>query len=146
VIERHGLANRVKVISEQVEEVVSLYHAADCCWVPSTREGLPNVMLEALCCGVPVVVNRDLGLAEYVRNGRWGYHVACDPAVFADAAIALMPVIADFRARRKIAAEARDVLDAERLNREFAKHLERILKLPGAGSQGAAKHQPESAR
>jgi glycosyltransferase involved in cell wall biosynthesis len=45
------------VFAGAVDDVPSLLAAADVVFLPSTREGMPGVVLEALSCGVPVVAN-----------------------------------------------------------------------------------------
>src|SRR5207244_2374464 len=45
---------------------------ADCLVNPSIGEGLPNVVLEAMACGVPIIASRVAGndtLVEHRRNG-----------------------------------------------------------------------------
>jgi glycosyltransferase involved in cell wall biosynthesis len=48
-------------------------HRADVLVHPSFEDGLALAPLEALACGVPVVVTDDTGMKEYVVNGRNGY-------------------------------------------------------------------------
>lgn len=127
IIAEKDLTHRVTVIAEQVEQVMPLYHAADCCWLTSLKEGLPNVMLESLCAGVPVLANRDLELTAYIRDGVNGRNAAPSPTAFAQATLDLEPLLRDSDRRNQIAAEARDKFDATRLNREFASRLGRVL-------------------
>lgn len=49
-----------------------LYNAADIYCQPSRSEGMPNSIIEAMCCGLPVVASRVGGVVELVRteNGR----------------------------------------------------------------------------
>jgi glycosyltransferase involved in cell wall biosynthesis len=50
-------------------------------------EGLPNVVLEAMACAVPVIGSRAGGIAEAVEHGRTGFLVPqADPRAIADAA------------------------------------------------------------
>jgi glycosyltransferase involved in cell wall biosynthesis len=52
---------------------------------PSLSEGLGFAPLEALACGVPVVVTEDTGMKEYLRDGCCGYVVPTgDPAAILD--------------------------------------------------------------
>jgi glycosyltransferase involved in cell wall biosynthesis len=60
-----GLAERVRLVGEVApEELARWYAAADLVLLPSTREGRPNVVLEALACGRPVLATDVGGTAE----------------------------------------------------------------------------------
>ena len=55
-VRRHGLAERVRLVSPQPHHLLSTYYrAADVCLVPSRSESFGLVALEAAACGVPVV-------------------------------------------------------------------------------------------
>jgi glycosyltransferase involved in cell wall biosynthesis len=49
------------------------FHRADVVVCPSFEEGLGLVPLEALACGVPVIVTEDTGMKEFVVSGTNGY-------------------------------------------------------------------------
>ena len=50
------------------------------------RDGIPNVIMEALSCGMPVVATDVCGVGEVIRNGETGYLIPQrDPAALADA-------------------------------------------------------------
>jgi glycosyltransferase involved in cell wall biosynthesis len=54
-----GLGGSVKLLGHVGrEKVARLMNAADVLALPSRNEGCPNVVLEALCCGTPVVAAR----------------------------------------------------------------------------------------
>ncbi len=50
-----------------------VYNAADILVHPAVEDNLPNVVVEALCCGVPVVGFNIGGMAEMVSNGQNGF-------------------------------------------------------------------------
>lgn len=54
--------------------------AADMLVLPSHREGLPNVVLEAMACGLPCVAADVSGTRDLVQHGRTGYTYAPDDA------------------------------------------------------------------
>ena len=71
-----GLSNRV-VIRGWVpqSELPVIYRSADIFVLPSTSEGMPNVVLEAMSSGIPVVATRVPGSEELVRDGINGFLV-----------------------------------------------------------------------
>jgi glycosyltransferase involved in cell wall biosynthesis len=48
------------------------YHRADCCVNPSSYEGLPNTVLEAMASALPVVASRVPGNEDLVSHGKTG--------------------------------------------------------------------------
>ena len=53
-------------------DILPLYHQASLFALSSLKEGFPNVVLEAMACGLPVVATRVGGLEEAVEHGRTG--------------------------------------------------------------------------
>jgi teichuronic acid biosynthesis glycosyltransferase TuaC len=63
-----GIAARVHFAGFQPEARMKLYYsAADLTCLPSTEEGWPDVLMESLACGCPVVASRVGGVPEIVR-------------------------------------------------------------------------------
>ena len=74
--------------------------------VPSFTEGLPNVVLEAFCAGVPVVATAVGGTPEVVENGVNGYLVpAGDPASLAQH---LLRILGEGDTAERMGAKGRD--------------------------------------
>ena len=68
------------------DEIPLWMNACDVLCLPSLSEGLPNVVLEAMACGVPVVASRVGGVPEVVREDVNGLLIpACDAAALAAA-------------------------------------------------------------
>ena len=66
---RLGSAERIRFLGAIPQErLATIYNAADVLVLASTREGYPNVLLEALACGTPVVATAVGGVPEVVRD------------------------------------------------------------------------------
>jgi len=68
------LRERVQFLGTR-RDLGPLYNAADGFVLPSRREGLPNVIMEALASGIPVVASRVGGVPELVQEGETGFLV-----------------------------------------------------------------------
>jgi len=92
LIGRSGAAGRVRILDEMPQERLrTVYGAADALVLASTREGWPNVLLEAMACGTPVVAADVGGVREIVAEPVAGRVVGSrDRRAFADAARALL--------------------------------------------------------
>ena len=67
-------------------EIPLWMNSCDALCLPSLNEGLPNVALEALACGLPVVASRVGGVPEIVHEGANGFLVPpADPTALAQA-------------------------------------------------------------
>lgn len=67
-----GLGARVVLAGERPpEQLRDWYRAADVLLLTSRREGRPNVVLEALASGTPVVATAAGGTGELLRDPRW---------------------------------------------------------------------------
>jgi glycosyltransferase involved in cell wall biosynthesis len=93
----------------EVADTRRYYAAMDLLVLPSRREGLPTVVLEAAACGLPSVVTDATGTREAVLHDRTGLVTRRDdPADLAAAVVRL----ADADARARLGAGARSrVLD-----------------------------------
>ncbi len=82
-----GLRGRVRLLGWVMpSEIPEHVAACDVLVLPSRREGCPNVILEALASGRPVVASRVGGVPELLREGENGYLVpAGDPDALAGA-------------------------------------------------------------
>lgn len=68
-----GVADRVRFCGEMKQpELVRYYNAADVTVLASSHEGLPNVILESMACGTPVVATPVGGVPEVMTDPRMG--------------------------------------------------------------------------
>jgi len=85
-----GMGDRVTLPGWQAD-VRGYFEAMDVFALSSLREGLPNVLLEAMALEVPVVATRINGVPRLVQDGRNGFLVeAGDPAALATALLGLL--------------------------------------------------------
>ncbi len=70
---RVGVAGRARFLGAMgQEELRAVYTAADMLVLASSREGWPNVLLEAMACGTPVIATRIGGMPEVVQSHEAG--------------------------------------------------------------------------
>ena len=87
-----------------VDDPSELYGRMDVLALPSLREGLPQVVLEAAAAGVPAVVARATGSVDAVVDGKTGVVVpAGDPARLSSALMDLLNAPAQRRAMGRAA-------------------------------------------
>ena len=71
-----GLLPHGVQILGSVSDVSSLYQQADICVLTSDHEGTPNVLLEAMATGLPVVATKVGGVPDIVFHGQTGFLAA----------------------------------------------------------------------
>jgi teichuronic acid biosynthesis glycosyltransferase TuaC len=80
LISQYGLATYVHFAGARPnDELVFWYNACDLFALMSSKEGWPNVILEAMACGKPVVANRAWGIPEIVCSDDYGCLVPNPP-------------------------------------------------------------------
>jgi glycosyltransferase involved in cell wall biosynthesis len=105
-----GLGERVRLLGYW-SGTVGLYHALDALALSSVREGLPNVLLEALAMQVPVVATSVGGVPWLVRDGESG--LLCPPGVVGALANALGRLLADAELRARLGQGGRALIERE---------------------------------
>jgi glycosyltransferase involved in cell wall biosynthesis len=109
---RLGLAGRITFAGWQRRaEIAERYRAADVFVFPSRDEGMPNVVLEAMASGLPIVATAIAGNEELVRDGENGFLIRPDDA--AALAAALGRILADNARREAMGRASRARIEAE---------------------------------
>jgi len=67
--------DRLRFVGVQ-QDVQPFYHAADGLLLPTLYDPFPNVVLEAMACGLPVITSTGCGGAEFITAGQEGF--VCD--------------------------------------------------------------------
>ncbi|MDO3693618.1 glycosyltransferase family 4 protein [Wenyingzhuangia sp. chi5] len=73
-LEKYQIEGYLEWIGNQ-NDMVSQYEKADIVVLPSYREGLPVVLMEACAMGKPIVTTDAIGCKECVQEGKNGYKV-----------------------------------------------------------------------
>jgi len=71
-IERLGMKGTIELAGER-HDVEKGFAQADLFWLTSSWEGLPNVVLEAMACGLPVIATNVGGTSELLEHGHEGF-------------------------------------------------------------------------
>lgn len=122
-----GLTERVRMLGTVAhDDLPSLYAAADVMALASESEGLANVWVEALACGVPLVLTDIPPSHDAVIGPDCGRVVARDPAAIATGIAAVLASPAD---RATLSAQTHARFDWQRHGAELADHLRAIASI-----------------
>lgn len=127
-----GCAEHVTLMGAVAHDTLGdWFRAADLLCLPSHNEGVPNVVLEAMACGTPVVATRVGGIPEVLPE-----HAGMLVPVQDQAALeaALLAATSKNWEHDAIAAHARGFRWSDNIDR-----LERILQAVAAGQPAAAQ-------
>lgn len=118
-----NVAERVRLLGFR-SDTIDLYQAMDVYVLSSLREGLPNVLLEAMALGVPVVATRVAGVPRLVEDGVNG--VLVEAGDFSELSGAVARLLNDKMFQTRIAAAARLTVEN---SYSFAVRMERVREL-----------------
>jgi glycosyltransferase involved in cell wall biosynthesis len=114
--DRLGLAGVVVFRGERDQEgIAEAFTSADvfaltpCVADDGDRDGIPNVMVEAMACGLPVVTTAAGGVLDLVRDGETG--LVARPHDVAAIARNLATLLTDQRLRRQLGAAGRTAVE-----------------------------------
>lgn len=124
-------------------DILDYYRRADLFVTATTWEGMPNTVLEAMACGLPVVGTRAPGLDQLVRDGVNGYLVETnDPAALTDR---LARLIQNGYERRRMGKESRKVAEREFDWEYIAGHYAGIYRRIAGQATLAERHPVQEA-
>ena len=104
-VAENGLENIVKFLGFRTD-MANMLQAADCFVFPSIREGLGVAAIEALLCGVPLVVADNRGTKEYAIDGVNGF--VCDATSSSDFKRSIIRMIKDKEQQEYMAEHCRE--------------------------------------
>lgn len=120
-----NLRETVRLIGFQ-ENAIAWYRSADVFVLPSLIEGMPNVLLEAMACGTPVISSDcHSGPREILQGGRFGQLI---PVGSADALRdAIETMLLRSSAAKEMASAAQTYIAENWSAQSAAKRLEQVL-------------------
>jgi glycosyltransferase involved in cell wall biosynthesis len=114
---------------ERTHETEKYYQAADIFVMPSLREGLPNAMLEAMSCELPVVVSRLEGVTDWVvENDVNGLLIS--PGNGGELSEALIRLLGDAELSNALGKKARKTIKKRFRIEKMAGKYEKLYKNP----------------
>lgn len=121
-----GCADRVRFCGMQ-KETLPFYQAADGLLLPTLYDPFPNVILEAMACGLPVITSHTCGGAEFIAQGTNGF--VCDALDISRLREAVMAIPAQKDDNRMGMAARHKVMDAtpERLSSQLITLYQTLL-------------------
>lgn len=139
------LEQLVMLMGQQpLEAVVGLYQCADIFALPcqvaqdGDRDGIPNVLMEAMACRLPVVTTAVSGIPELVQHDRNGLVVPQrNPEALA---LALAHLLDNPAIRQRLGQAGRETIE-QHFSSSDASHQLKVLFLTGTASKEAALSQ-----
>jgi glycosyltransferase involved in cell wall biosynthesis len=104
-----GRTDRIHLLGYR-SDTMEVYQAMDAFALSSLREGLPNVLLEAMALEVPVVATRVAGVPRLIRDGEDG--ILVEPGSAEELAGALGRLLRDDGLSRAVGAAGRRTIEA----------------------------------
>jgi len=130
-------------------DMPAIYREAAVCVLTSDHEGTPNVLLEAMASGLPVVATNVGGVPEIVRNGETGFLFA--PGDVKAQVSAIVRLVCDHGLRSEVGLRARASVEANHSAACLPVHLDGLYdfarsKTGARGKSGSAADLPTESR
>lgn len=127
----YGLSDRIQFLGWQTpEQLREQYAFANLFLFPSRHEGMPNVVLEAMARGLPVVATRIAGNEELVADGKTG--ILVPPEDMGALRESLRKILVDADARERLGLAAREKVEQsfswERVAGEYHTILKNVIE------------------
>jgi glycosyltransferase involved in cell wall biosynthesis len=149
LIDTFGLGDMVQMQgARRQEELIAIYREADLFVLSphvlenGDRDGIPNVLMEAMSVGLPVVATDVSGIPELIEHDRSGLLVPpCDEVALADALERLLDPLHGRALCARLGADGR-----KRVIEHFdaTLHLRRMVELLDTGGTSVASVSPTS--
>jgi UDP-glucose:(heptosyl)LPS alpha-1,3-glucosyltransferase len=119
--------DRLRFVGVQ-QDVQPYYHAADALLLPTLYDPFPNVVLEAMACGLAVITSTGCGGAEFITAGQEGFVCdALDIKALNDAIIAT-PALLQNSAMGEAARRRIEPFGPQRLAQSLTSLYQHVLK------------------
>lgn len=109
-----------------VSNVIPLYQNADIFVLTSDYEGTPNVILEAMASGLPVVATNVGGVSDIIEDGKTGFLVSPNEQKHFENV--MITLIQDVSLRREVGSRARDYVQANHALDRLPFYLSRLYE------------------
>ncbi len=104
------------------------YHAADALLLPTLYDPFPNVVLEAMACGLAIITSTGCGGAEFITAGQEGFVCdALDIKALNDAIVAT-PALLQNSAMGEAARRRIEPFGPQRLAQSLTSLYQQVLK------------------
>jgi glycosyltransferase involved in cell wall biosynthesis len=118
-----NIEDRVKLLGFRAD-TLELYHSMDLFALSSLREGLPNVLLEAMALEVPILTTRVAGVPKLVTDGDNGHIV--EPGSVVELVTGLRSLLSDKERRNRLGAAGRRTIESKY---SFANRMAKIKEI-----------------
>lgn len=106
------------------ETIQNYYQMADIFTLPSYTEGLPLVVIEAMACGLPVIVSTVGGIPELVKDGKNGFLVPPKDKLILEKKLEIL--VDKMELREKFGVKAFETVDDEF---NIDKKVDKLIKI-----------------
>jgi glycosyltransferase involved in cell wall biosynthesis len=118
-----------------VSDMRAVYHESAVCVLTSDHEGTPNVLLEAMAAGLPVVASNVGGVPGIVRGGETGFLL--EPNHLEDFAAALAELVRNPGLRTEMGRRARALVEENHSLHRLPAYLNDLYQLALPATRGS---------